>query len=142
VNGNAPSVTVSDGTVMWIYYPKFKSAERYSLGRHSPLDAAIAALIAALNLSDVEKSYHISADKTEKGYQLQLLPRNPSLKRLFKTFAIQINNNLEVERTEMIQPNGDQIVTTYSKESRASIDPATFKFTPPPGTDVSVPLGR
>jgi outer membrane lipoprotein-sorting protein len=140
--GNAPSLTVSDGQQLWIYYPKFKSAEHYSLGRHSPLDAGIAALTAALNLENVENNYHITAGKTGSGYSLQLVPRNPSLKRLLKTFTIQMNGDLEVERTEMIQPNGDRIVTLYRNESRAPIDPATFEFTPPPGTDVTTPLGR
>ncbi|MEY2528952.1 MAG: Outer rane lipoprotein carrier protein LolA, partial [Verrucomicrobiota bacterium] len=34
--GNAPSLTVSDGQLLWIYYPNFKSAEKYSLGKRSP----------------------------------------------------------------------------------------------------------
>src|SRR6058998_3093037 len=38
VKGNSPSVTVSDGRQLWIYYPNFKSAERYPLGKASPLD--------------------------------------------------------------------------------------------------------
>jgi len=38
--GNAPSITVSDGQQLWIYYPNFKSAEHYSLAKRSPLDAA------------------------------------------------------------------------------------------------------
>ncbi|MGZ5023577.1 MAG: LolA family protein, partial [Chthoniobacterales bacterium] len=46
VTGNSPSVTVSDGQTLWIYYPKFQSAERYSLGKRSPLDAGIAAITA------------------------------------------------------------------------------------------------
>src|SRR5262249_28153688 len=29
VKGNSPSITVSDGRNLWIYYPNFKSAERY-----------------------------------------------------------------------------------------------------------------
>ena len=33
VKGNSPSVTVSDGRELWIYYPNFKSAERYPLGK-------------------------------------------------------------------------------------------------------------
>jgi outer membrane lipoprotein-sorting protein len=31
--GNSPSITVSDGQHLWIYYPKFKSAEHYTLGK-------------------------------------------------------------------------------------------------------------
>ena len=142
VKGNSPSMTVSDGRQLWIYYPKFQSAEHYSLGKHSPLDAGIAALTAALNLENVENSYHITASKAENGYELQLVPRNPSLKRLLKTFTIQMNAELQVQHTEMVQPNGDHIVTRYANESRAAIDPATFEFTPPAGTNVTTPLGR
>jgi outer membrane lipoprotein carrier protein len=142
VKGNSPSVTVSDGQQLWIYYPKFQSAEHYSLGKHSPLDAGIAALTAALNLENVENSYHITASEEGSGYRIELAPRNPSLKRLLKTFTIEMNAGLQVQRTEMIQPNGDHIVTLYSNESRSSIDPATFEFTPPAGTNVTTPLGR
>jgi len=42
--GNSPSVTVINGRELWIYYPNFKSAEHYSLGKRSPVDAAIAAI--------------------------------------------------------------------------------------------------
>ena len=140
--GNAPSVTVSDGQQLWIYYPKFHSAEHYSLGKRSPLDAGIAALTAGLNLEDVEHTYHITATKRDKGYQLNLAPRVPSLKKFLQEFKIELNNDLQVERTEMLQPNGDRIVTAYSNETRAPIDPSTFEFTPPPGTDVTTPLGR
>jgi len=142
VKGNSPSVTVSDGQQLWIYYPKFQSAEHYSLGKHSPLDTGIEALTAALNLENVENNYHISANKLENGFALELSPRNPSLKRLLKTFNIQMNPELQVQRTEMVQPNGDHIVTVYSNESRAAIDPANFEFTPPAGTNVTTPLGR
>ena len=142
VKGNSPSVTVSDGQQLWIYYPKFQSAEHYSLGKRSPLDAGIAAITASLNLENVEATYHITATKEADGYQLQLLPRNPSMKRLLQSFSIRMNNELQVVRTEMLQPNGDRIVTTYSNESRVPIPPSTFEFTPPAGTEVTTPLGR
>jgi len=142
VHGNSPSITISDGQQLWIFYPKFQSAEHYSLGKHSPLDAGIAALTAALNLENVENSYHITGSKQDSGYQLQLAPRNPSLKRLLKTFDIQLNASLQAQRTEMVQPNGDRIITVYSNESRAPIPSATFVFTPPSGTAVTTPLGR
>jgi len=140
--GNSPSVTVSDGQQLWIYYPKFKSAEHYSLGRRSPLDAGISAITASLNLENVEATYHISGTKEGDGYQLQLLPRNPSMKRFLQTFTIRMNNELQVARTEMVQPNGDRIVTIYSNESRAGIPASTFEFTPPAGTEVTTPLGK
>src|SRR5712671_4650916 len=105
--GNAPSITVSDGQQLWIYYPNFKSAEHYSLGKRSPLDAAMAAINTALNLENVETTFHIAGAKANSGYDLELLPRGPSTKRLFQTFHIHINDDLLAERTEMLQPNGD-----------------------------------
>lgn len=142
VKGNSPSVTVSDGRQLWIYYPKFQSAEHYSLGKRSPLDAGLAALTAGLNLENVESAYRISATKLDKGYELDLAPRAPSIKRFLQKFIIRLNDQLQVERTEMLQPNGDRIVTSYSKETRVPIAPVTFEFSPPPGTDVTTPLGR
>lgn len=140
--GNSPSITVSNGQQLWIYYPKFKSAEHYALGKRSPLDAGISAITASLNLENVEATYHISGTKEGDGYQLQLLPRNPSMKRFLQAFTIRINNELQVTRTEMVQPNGDRIVTTYSNENRGAIPASTFEFTPPAGTEVTTPLGK
>src|ERR1700682_1047522 len=79
VKGNSPSVTVSDGQQLWIYYPRFKSAEHYSLGKRSPVDAVIAAVNTALNLENVENTFHITGAKIDNGYELQLLPRTPSM---------------------------------------------------------------
>ncbi len=142
VKGNAPSIMISDGQQLWIYYPNFKSAEHYSLGKHSPLDAAMAAINTALNLENVESTFHITGAKATTGYDLELLPRGPSMKRLFQNFHLRINDELLAERTEMLQPNGDRIVTTYSGQTRAPIPSSTFEFTPPAGTEVATPLGK
>ncbi len=142
VKGSSPSLTISDGQQLWIYYPKFKSAEHYSLGKRSPLDAGLSALTAGLNLQNVESTYRIAAEKGPDGFVLDLSPRNPSLKRFLQKFVIHLDKQLQVHRTEMLQPNGNQIVTVYSDETRAPIAPATFVFTPPAGTNVSTPLGR
>src|SRR5205823_3690907 len=101
--GNAPSITVSDGQQLWIYYPNFKSAERYSLAKRSPLDAAISAITTALNLENVEHTFHISGEKSEKGYDLELTPRNPSMKRIFQKLLLHLSNDLFAERTDMLQ---------------------------------------
>ena len=142
VKGNSPSVTVSDGQQLWIYYPNFKSAEHYSLGKRSPLDATIAALLAGLNLQDLESNYHVTASKIDNGHQLDLVPRRPSLKRFFQRLSIQINAESRAQRTEMLQPNGDRIVTTYSNHVIGPIPPSTFEFMPPPGTEITSPLGK
>jgi len=142
VKGNSPSLTVSNGQQLWIYYPNFKSAERYSLGKRSPLDSVIASINSALNLENVENTFHITATRAGNGYELELTPRTASMKRAFQKLNLRINDKLQAERTDMLQPNGDRIVTVYTNQTRAPIPPSAFEFTPPPGTDVSTPLGR
>jgi chaperone LolA len=142
VKGSSPSVTVSDGQQLWIYYPKFQAAENYQLGKRSPLDAFIAVITASLNLQDVEQSYNITAEQTGSSYVLQLRPRAPAVKRVAQQFTVHINEALQVQRVDMMQPNGDRMTTTLSNETRGTIDPATFQFTPPAGTSVTTPLGR
>lgn len=142
VKGNSPSLTVSDSHQLWIYYPNFKSAERYSLGKRSPLDSIIAAINAALNLENVENTFDITGTKIDDGYELELTPRTPSMKRVFQKLNLRIDDKLRAERTEMLQLNGDRIVTSYSNQTRAPLPPSTFEFTPPPGTDIATPLGR
>ena len=142
VKGNSPSVTVSDGRQLWIYYPNFKSAERYPLGKGSPLDSTVAAINSALNLENIENTFQISATKTDKGYELALLPRTASMKRVFQKLDMHVNENLRVDRTDMLLPNGDRIVTMYSNQTRASVPGSSFEFKPPAGTEVSTPLGQ
>jgi outer membrane lipoprotein carrier protein len=142
VKGNSPSVTVSDGRELWIYYPNFKSAERYPLGKGSPLDATVGAINSALNLENIETSFNISATKSDSGHELALLPRTAAMKRVFQKLDLRINDKFRVEGTDMLLPNGDRIVTTYSKQTRAPIPPSTFEFKPPTGTEVTTPLGQ
>ncbi len=142
VKGGSPSITVSDGRQLWIYYPNFKSAEHYTLGKRSPVDAAIAAINTALNIENIENAFHVTASKVNNGYDLELLPRSPSMKRTFQKFDLRLNNDLLAERTEIMQPNGDRVVTSYTNQTRAQIPSSTFEFTPPPGTDITTPLGR
>ena len=142
VKGNSPSITVSSGRELWIYYPNFKSAERYPLGKGSPLDATVAAINSALNLENIETSFNISATKSDTGHELALLPRTGAMKRVFQKLDLRINNEFRVERTDMLLPNGDRIVTTYSNQTRAPIPPSTFEFKPPTGTEVTTPLGQ
>ena len=142
VKGNAPSVTVSNGQQLWIYYPKFQSAEQYKLGKGSPLEAGIAAITASLNLQDVEQKYNISGAQEGGDYILQLTPKMAAIKKMVQQFTIRLNSELQLERTEALQPNGDRVVTTFTNESRAPIDAGLFEFTPPAGTKVTTPLGR
>ena len=52
-----------------------------------------------------------------------------------QTFVVDVTLHVD-------EPNGDRVVTIYSNQTRAAIPAATFEFTPPPGTEVTSPLGR
>jgi outer membrane lipoprotein carrier protein len=142
VKGSSPSLTVSNGRQLWIYYPNFKSAERYPLGKRSPLDSTVAAINSALNLENIENTFQITAAKVENGYELVLIPRTASMKHVFQKLDLRINDNLQAERTDMLLPNGDRIVTSYSNQTRTPVPPSTFEFSPPPGSEVTTPLGQ
>jgi outer membrane lipoprotein carrier protein len=142
VKGNSPSLTVSDGRQLWIYYPNFKSAERYPLGKRSPLDSTVAAINSALNLENIENTFQITAAKIDNGYELTLVPRTASMKRVFQKLELRINDQFRAERTEMLLPNGDRIVTSYSNQTRAPVPAPTFEFNPPPSTEITTPLGQ
>ena len=142
VKGTSPSVSASDGRELWIYYPNFKSAEHYPLGKGSPLDATVAAINSALNLENIEISFSITATRNENEYQLQLLPRTAAMKRAFQKLDIQVSDKFRVDRTDMLLPNGDRIVTVYSNQTRTPISSSTFEFKPPTGTEVTSPLGQ
>src|SRR6266478_2267864 len=102
VKGSSPSVTVSDGRQLWIYYPNFKSAERYPLGKGSPLDSTVAAINSALNLENIENSFQISATKREKGYELTLLPR---------TYSNQTRAEVPASSFDFNPPAGAEVTT-------------------------------
>jgi outer membrane lipoprotein-sorting protein len=63
------------------------------------------------------------------------------MKKMLQQFTIRLDEGLQVQRTEMLQPNGDRIVTTYSNESREPIPASQFEFTPPADTKITTPLG-
>jgi outer membrane lipoprotein-sorting protein len=64
------------------------------------------------------------------------------MKRVFQKLNLRINDQLRVERTDILLPNGDRIVTTYSNQTREPVAASMFEFTPPAGTEISTPLGR
>jgi len=79
---------VSDGQQLWIYYPTSNQRALFT-GRRSPLDAAISAITTALNLENVEHTFR-SRREGRKGYDLELTPRNPSMKRIFQKLLLHL----------------------------------------------------
>jgi outer membrane lipoprotein-sorting protein len=115
VTGNSPSITVSNGQKLWIYYPNFKEAELYTLGQKA---------------------------RENNGYQLTLTPRGMGLKRMVKEMTVWVDDEFKIERSETFLPKGDRIVTVYKNQRPTPLSPSTFDFTPPADAHISQPLGK
>ena len=143
VKGSSPSLTVSNGQKLWIYYPTFKEAELYTLGQKAFFDDSIAALTAGLNFQRVDQFYSIKATHEEHGYRIELTPRGPGLRRMIKELTVWVGEDYKIDRSEMTTlPKGDRIVTTYKNQRPTPLSPSIFDFTPPAEAHVSQPLGK
>jgi chaperone LolA len=142
VRGSSPSTTVCDGKELWIYYPNFKEAERYTLGERAFFDDSIAALTAGLNFTNIDQFYRYDAFREDQGYRLVLRPKTGGLKRLLKQLTVWITDDFMISRTETLSPKDDRSVTTYRNQKAETVPASTFKFKPPADTKISTPLGK
>jgi outer membrane lipoprotein carrier protein len=143
LTGSNPSLTVSNGKELWLYYPNFKEAEEYTLGKKAIFDDALAALTAGLNFSRVEEFYQLEITPADDGgYSILLTPKRSNLKRIVAQLTVVLGKDLDVRRTELTLPKGDLVVTTYTATKRDPISASTFEFAPPEGANVTRPLGK
>ena len=143
VKGGSASLSVSDGKTMWVYYPNFKEAEHYTIGQRSVLNDSLSALSAGMNFEHIEEYYNFHVIKEAQGYQFQLSPKKPELRRLLDHVIVWLDSEFMVRKVELYQLSGDHVVTVYKNVHRtASLPPATFEFTPPADAHVSYPLGK
>jgi outer membrane lipoprotein-sorting protein len=142
VTGSSPSLTVSNGQKLWIYYPNFKEAELYTLGQKAFFDDSVAALTAGLNFQRLEQFYTCKAFREAPGYRLVLTPRGPGLRHMLKELTVLIDDEYKIQRSETILPKGDRIVTTYKNQRPTPLSPSIFDFTPPADAHISQPLGK
>jgi outer membrane lipoprotein carrier protein len=142
IKGANPSVMISNGQKLWIYYPNFKQAELYQLGQRAFFDESIAALTAGLNFQDVTEHYTVRAYREEPGYRLVLTPKSGGLRRMLRELTVWIGEEFRMNKTVATLAKGDRIVTTYRNPKPRPLPASTFEFTPPPDAQVTQPLGR
>ncbi len=136
------SVVVSNGEILWMYYPAFQEAERYDLKKQKLLNQGIAAFTTGLDFARVGRDFTITADGNESGYMLQLAPKNAAIGRLFTQLTVHFDHDLLLESVETVSPRGEKIQTRLSNLQNEPIPAATFDFTPPAGANVTTPLGK
>ena len=144
VTGQSPSITVSNGQKLWIYYPSFKEAELYTLGQKAYFDDSLAALTAGLNFQNIEKFFTFKAtrDTATGPYRIDLTPRSSGLKRIVKDLSVWVDEDAKIQRTETTLPKGDRVVTTYKNQRPTPLPTSLFDFTPPADAHISQPLGK
>ena len=142
LKGQSPSLTVCNGSELWIHYPKFQEAEHYTLGKRQFFDDSLAALTAGLNFQQVDKYFRVTSSHAGSGYQIILTPKSSSLRQILTSLTVSLNAEATIEKTEAILPKGEHVTTTYKNVRAAKQSGAKFDFTPPAGTHVSTPLDK
>ncbi len=142
VKGSNPSLTVSNGKTMWIFYPNFSEAEQYTLGQRGFFDDSISALTTGMTFERVNEFYDVRAFSEGSLTRIELTPRRGNLKRLVLKLVIWMDDDLRGQKTELLLPKGDRVVTNYRNQSRKPLPASTFEFTPPAGANVTRPLGK
>ena len=142
LRGNAPSLTVCNGSELWIYYPNFKQAEHYTLGQRQMLDDSIAALTAGLNFQNVDKFFRYTVTKDGPGHRIALTPKSSGLRRMLTGLTVWMDAEGNIQKSDATLPKDDRVVTTYKNVRPTKSSDAKFDFTPPTGVEVSTPMGK
>ena len=76
------SLTVCDGDSLWLYYPQFGEAERYTLSANRPLRESVAAMTSGFGLQDLSRNYNVRITENRRGLQYETgSPRLPVCER-------------------------------------------------------------
>jgi chaperone LolA len=142
LRGTNPSLMVSNGQRLWIYYPNFKEAELYPLGQQKFFDQAIEALTAGLNFQNVAAFYRYTASRDDDGYRLVLTPRAGGIKRILTSITVSVDETYRIQKTVAVLPQGDEIVTTYRNQRPTPVPTSTFEYSPPAEAHVSQPFKK
>ena len=134
------TLTLCDGDVLWLYYPQFGEAEKYTLSSNRSLRESIAAMTSGFGLQNLSKNYNVQARKTANGYRATLTPKTSSLRKTVAEIQVDISSELFAKRLEIVGADGDRTLVTFSNERRVSLSPEDFEFQPPQGVRVSEPL--
>jgi outer membrane lipoprotein-sorting protein len=134
------SLTVCDGDTLWLFYPQFGEAEKYTLSSNRPLRESVAAMTSGFGLQNLSKNYDVQAWKTPDGHRAKLTPKTSSLRKAVTEIQVDISNEFSAKRLEIVGTEGDRTFITFSNERRVNLSPENFRFQPPEGVRISEPL--
>lgn len=141
IPGDNASITVHDGSTIWIHYPAFDEVEAYDTKTSPELRSLVAALTAGFRFEGRGSLYRANVETLETGgWRIRMLPEVPEVKRLFDALEIVVDAELDVESTEYRTPRGDVIHTRFLDPRPLEPAQARLEFAVPPGATVSRPL--
>ena len=141
-----PSLTISDGKWLWMYYPEFQQAERYLMNDPRLGSSPFRALSASLggNPASLTNSCDVTVLTSAQFYRMDVAPRDPKERQFLSRLVLDFDRKtLLVARTGMESPNGDRTENEY-KDSNINqpLDDALFHFVPPSNVKVVSPFGK
>ena len=136
------SVIVSNGELLWMYYPGFQEAERYDLKKQKFISQGIATFTTGLDFEQVDRDFTVSGDETTGGYTIRLAPKRANVSRMLTQLTVYFDKALELKTVETFSPRGEKIKTDLSNLKTEPVSETTFDFSPPAGVNVTSPLGK
>lgn len=136
------SLTVCNGETLWMYYPAYKEAEKYTLSSNKALKESLMAMTSGLGLREIAKNYTVKAERESDGYTIELTPRSRAMRGTIQTITLEIGTDLKARRMVLASGPGESSTITFSNERKAALTPDDFSFKPPSGVTISEPLGR
>ena len=125
------TVIVADGERLWVYDPDLRQATV------RPMDRALSATPAALlaGRGDVTAAFTLRDAGSADGLEwLEAIPRSPDTG--FDRVRVGMRGPVPAAM-ELLDSLGGRTVLRFPKfQAGGPVDAATFRFTPPPGTDV------
>ncbi len=124
-------VLVSDGTQLWAWDPDLNQVTVRHLG--DALGSTPAAILAGEGA--LERDFELAEDGASDGLDWVLaVPRQPE--SLFQSMRLGLSGGM-LRRMEMVDGFGQQtLIVLTALRSGVPVDPALYRFIPPPGADI------
>ena len=136
------SLTVSDGSTLWLYYPELQQAEKYPLARNRLLSDSLRAITAALNLQNESRQFSSRVTEERSGYRIDLTPLRGPMRKAVQSISVWFSSDLKLQKIQILGTQGEETHIQFSDERPLKPSEGDFTFDPPQGVKVTEPLGR
>jgi outer membrane lipoprotein-sorting protein len=134
------SVSISDGSTLWLVFPEEGEVERYPMAKNRPLRDAMEALAAAVSLADLKRLFVVEALSLQDGFRLVLEPRKSGLRRALLRIIVELDDAAALRHIHMQSADGGTSrITILAEQPLAGRGDL---FSPPPGLRVVSPFGE